>query len=281
MEITLANERAFQLQPQISLADARAIVQDKRTGLVAGTVGRMLSRPKPEDIVLTYAEQRLEPFWQVTIHARTVFDRTAEYTVQASGQEVQRVTLLGQTLPVDAKLKGGPGLRLPATEHCEEDRRHSWTFDGITGKRQSFEKQLQATAVEIPDLETFSPEDTILVPPQARATAVVRQLMSEVVKPVRGQMIHEETVEVETLDLFLRPVYAFEFNWKPKEKQVVIEFDAVTGETNTGGKALKDTVRRVFTRDLVFDMTADAAGILVPGGSIAVKLVKAVVDRRR
>jgi hypothetical protein len=37
----------------------------------------------------------------------------------------------------------------------------------------------------------------------------------------------------------------------------------------------------MLTRDLVFDITADAFGTIVPGGSIAVKLVKAVVDRNR
>jgi hypothetical protein len=35
----------------------------------------------------------------------------------------------------------------------------------------------------------------------------------------------------------------------------------------------------MVNRDMLFDITADAAGLLVPGGSIAVKLVKAVVDR--
>ena len=36
----------------------------------------------------------------------------------------------------------------------------------------------------------------------------------------------------------------------------------------------------MLTRDLLFDITADAVGMFVPGGSIAVKLVKAVVDRK-
>jgi hypothetical protein len=35
----------------------------------------------------------------------------------------------------------------------------------------------------------------------------------------------------------------------------------------------------VVTRDLIFDVTADAVGAIVPGGSIAVKLIKAVVER--
>jgi len=36
----------------------------------------------------------------------------------------------------------------------------------------------------------------------------------------------------------------------------------------------------MLTRDLVFDVTADAVGLIVPGGSIAVKLVKAIADRK-
>ena len=47
----------------------------------------------------------------------------------------------------------------------------------------------------------------------------------------------------------------------------------------TGGKKLGDQIRGMLTRDLLFDVTADAVGMIVPGGSIAVKLVKAVVDR--
>jgi hypothetical protein len=105
--------------------------------------------------------------------------------------------------------------------------------------------------------------------------------MSEVVKPVQAQTILEERVDVEAIDLFFRPVYAFEYEWTPKNKRVVIEFDALTGDTRTDGKKLGDQIKGIWTRDLLFDLTADAVGVFVPGGSIAVKLVKAVVDRKK
>ena len=82
-----------------------------------------------------------------------------------------------------------------------------------------------------------------MVPPQARATAVVRQVMSEVVKPVQAQMIHEERVDVEAIDLYFRPVYAFEYEWAAKNKRVVVEYDALTGEIRAGGKRLGDQIR--------------------------------------
>jgi hypothetical protein len=122
----------------------------------------------------------------------------------------------------------------------------------------------------------------LVIPPQVRATAVVRQVMAEVVKPVQqAQIIHEERVDVETIDLNFRPVYAFEYEWAAKNKKAVVEFDALTGEMNTGGKRWSDQIKGMVTRDLLFDVTADAVGMIVPGGGIAVKLVKAVVDRGR
>jgi len=51
------------------------------------------------------------------------------------------------------------------------------------------------------------------------------------------------------------------------------------GDIRSGGKKWSDQIKGILTRDLFFDVTADAVGMLVPGGSIAVKLVKAVVDR--
>lgn len=279
MDISLASERAFRLVPQTPLDVARVRVDDKRTNLVAGMVGALLSRPKPEEIQLLSTENRLEPFWQVTISTRTVYDRGRSYTLNVGGPEVKSLTVLGQKVAVDPKIKGGPGVVFDAVEHCVDEGRITRTFDGVAGTQADFSKYLTFTAEQIADLAGFAPEGVLVVPPQARATAVVRQVMSEAVKSVQAQMIHEERVDVEAIDLYFRPVYAFEYEWAAKNKKVIIEYDGMTGETRTGGKKLQDQIKNLLTRDLLFDVTADAVGMIVPGGSIAVKLVKAVVDR--
>ncbi len=279
MDIALADEKAFHLPPQVTLDEARARADEKRTNLVAGTMGALISRPKPEEIQLLSTEHRLEPFWHIAVSSRTVYDRSRTYTVAVGGSEVQTVTVLGQGLNVDPKAKGGAAFTLEAVEHCRDERRLSQTFDGIAGQKADLGKYLSFTKEEIADLANFTPPGALVVPPQARATAVVRQLMTEVIKPVQAQVIHEERVDVETIDLYFRPVYAFEYEWAAKSKRVVIEYDALTDETRTGGKKLRDQIKGVLTRDLLFDVTADAVGMIVPGGSIAVKLVKAVVDR--
>jgi hypothetical protein len=135
-------------------------------------------------------------------------------------------------------------------------------------------------ALEIISLETFKPDGVLVVPPQARATAVVRQVMSEVVESVQAQVIHEERVDVSVMDLYFHPIYAFEYEWAAKNKRVVVEYDGLTGEVHSGGKRLGEQIRGMLTRDLLFDVTADAVSMIVPGGGIAVKLVKAVVDRK-
>ena len=281
MDIYLAAEHVFHLIPQVTLDVARDRVEQKKANLVAGTVGALLSRPKPEEIQLIGTENRLEPFWHIAIAARTVYDRNRTYTVGVSGPEVQRVNILGQEVVVDPKAKGGPALTLSGVEHCLEEQRASRTFDALSGEKADFSKHLPAAKTEIADLAAFAPEGMLVVPPQVRATAVVRQVMAEVVRPVQAQVIHEERVEVETIDLNFRPVYAFEYEWAAKGKRTVVEFDAVLGETRTGGKRLSDQIKSMLTRDLLFDVTADAVGMIVPGGGIAVKIVKAMVDRKK
>lgn len=279
MEIYLADERAFHLVPLITLDVAHDRLEQKKTNLVAGTVGALLSRPKPEEIQMISVESRLEPFWLVSAFVRTAFDRNSSYTIPVSGAEVKTVSALGQDLPVTANPKGGASFTINGQEHCVEERRANFGFDGA-GVKVDMGKYLACAKTEISDWEHFAPEGTLVVPPQARATTVVRTVLAEMIKPVQAQIIHEERLNLETIELNFRPVYALEYEWAAKGKRVVLEFDAITGDMRSGGKKLSDQIKNMVTRDLIFDVTADAVGMFVPGGSIAVKLVKAVVDHK-
>ncbi len=48
MEISLAEEHAYYFVPQISLEIARDRIEKKKTSLVAGMFGNLISRPNPE-----------------------------------------------------------------------------------------------------------------------------------------------------------------------------------------------------------------------------------------
>jgi hypothetical protein len=280
MEISLAEERAYYFVPQISLEVARDRIEKKKTTLVAGMFGNLLSRPNPSDIQVVSEEHRLEPYWVVTAASRTSYDRQQVYTIPIKGEEVREVTVLGEKLTVTSK--GSPSLTLNGTEHCVEERRVTRFFDGLSGQKEDLSRFQSFTKSAITDIGEFAPDGMLVVPPQMRATAIIRQVLSEVIQPVtKAQVIHEERVDVETIELNFRPVYALEYEWASKGKRVVVEFDALLGEMHSGGKKWSDQIKGIITRDLFFDVTADAVGMLVPGGSIAVKLVKAVVDRKK
>jgi hypothetical protein len=280
MDISLTEERAYHYNPQFNPEVARDRVEQKKVQLMAGTVGSLFGQIKPEDIQFLGMENRLEPYWLVTISSRTVYDRARKYSVSVSGVEVNSVSILGQELPVEMKDKLN-SFSLDAIEHCQQNIRITRAFMGVQGVSTDPDKYTSFAKTLIPDLNTFTPEGVLVVPPQLRASAVARQVIGEVLRPVQNaHTIHEERVDVETLDLNFLPVYAFEYERTSKGKRAVIEFNGLTGEINSGGSKLQDQFKGIVTRDLIFDVTADAVGMLVPGGSIAVKLVKAVVDQK-
>ena len=282
MDIYLATEHAYHFIPQFNVEVARDRVEQKKVNLIAGTLGSLFSRAKPEELQLVTVENRVEPFWLLEASSRTVYDRARTYTIPAGGSEVRSVTVMGTDFPVVPQPKGDNAFTLTGVEHCVQELKSRQTFDGITGTRVDLLKYAGAAKTEIADLTTFAPEGVLVVPPQVKANAVVRQVTADVVQPVQNvQTIHEERVDIETVDLNFRPIYAFEYEWAAKNKRVVIEFDPLTGEIRSGGKRWSDQIKSMVTRDLIFDITADAFGTLVPGGSIAVKLVKAVVDRKK
>ncbi len=280
MDISLAEEHAYYFVPQISMDVGRDRIERKKTTLVAGMFGNLISRPNPAEIQVVSVENRLEPYWVVTVASRTAYDRQQVYTIPIKGEEVHEVTVLGQKLMINAK--GNPSLTLNGIEHCVQEHRLTRYFDGLSGQKADLSRFQSFTKTEITNLEQFAPEGMLVVPPQTRATAIVRQVLAEIIQPVsKAQIIHEERVDVELIEANFRPVYAFEYEWASKGKRVVVEFDALLGEIQTGGKKWSDQIKGILTRDLFFDVTGDALGMIVPGGSIAVKLVKAVVDRSK
>ena len=107
----------------------------------------------------------------------------------------------------------------------------------------------------------------------------MRQLLTGMLKPLQADTVHEESITFEQIDLYFRPWWAFEFHWKVKDKKGVVELDAVTGEMRNS-QALMARLSRSVTRDSLFDIGADTVGLLVPGGSIAVKVAKMAIDHQ-
>ena len=273
MDIHVADEQAYVLCETLSWEQAKEKAWDKKTAMF-GTISRFFL--KGEDIEITYNERRYEPFWHIVCNAHYVYDRNHAWNIRVSGSEVKRITIRDEDFDVPTdRLE----VAISGVEHCREDYHSDVIIDGTDGAERDWSAYLQFKAEPIA-LESFAPEQSIVVPAQIRASSVVRQVLSEMLKPVQADVVLEERVSIEAIDLYYKPVYAFEYFWHSKDKRTVAEFDGLTGEVSREGEALRQQIGEVFNRDVLFDVGADVVGMLVPGGSIAVRVVKAVTDKQ-
>ncbi len=280
MEIALADQHIFVLDDKLTAQDIQQRAMDKRAGAFGSGIGGLLQRPKAEEIELTNSQHRLEPFWHVGGQARYVYDRSHDYTVPASGAEVREVTLHGNTYPVGGAAGRGAFV-IQTVEHCRDEVRQDLYVEGVSGQPVPDAVALLAgPRREVADLNAAGENGAVVLPPAQHASSLVRQLMASMMKPVQADTIAEESMTVEHIDLYLRPWWAFEFHWKPKDRRGVVEIDGLTGQMRPG-QALMPKLQRMVNRDTLFDIGADTAGLLVPGGSIAVKVARLAIDQRK
>lgn len=280
MKIDVAKKRILILKDQITFKDAEKKAWEKKTSAfdAFSKVASFLSRPKDDDFELTYSEHRYQPFWHVIATARYVYDRNATYQVSVGSKEVRSVTLLSN------KFEETNGhIHVPVIEHCVQDEKDEVFVDGVSGKNNpALSEYIKKTATEVAGkIEKIIPKDSILVPPTTRVSALMRDSLSKMIKGIQADKILEEHVEVSAIELYYRPVYAFQFAWKSKRKDGIIEIDAVTGAITSGDRIFREYLGKVLDQDFLFDIGADAVGMFIPGGSIAVKAARKYMGSKK
>jgi hypothetical protein len=275
MDIIFGEEQIFRLLPTLSMDDAREKAWDKKTSVFGSGLTGLFSRPKSEDVKITYNEFRYEPFWHIACNVRYEYDRTRSYSVPVLAPEVKRVTVEGKDYTIAAESRQ---FAITGTEHCVEESGTDVIFDAVRGKEQKWEKYLRFGKETVIDIDKLSSDGCIVVMPEMRASAAVRQVLASMLRPIQADTIHEEKANIHIVDLYFRPVYAFEYKWESKGKTTVAEFDGLTGVMTSGGVTLRQQFEKMITRDLIFDVGADAANLLLPGSSIALKVAKSMVS---
>jgi hypothetical protein len=279
VDIRLGEPRIISLRQQLPDEELLRRAEEKKTAALGTGLGGLLSRPKPDDVVLGARQRRVEPFWHVSATAHYVYDRTRTYAVPASEGDVRSVTFLGQDLPIVSSGKNPPSFGLSVLEHCTEDLGEEAYVDGTTGAQvANGASLLTGPRTDVDDPATLAADGTLVVAPEQRASAIVRQLLAKLMRPLQADAVFEELLEVDHLELVYRPVWAFEFSLPARDRRGVVEVDGLTGEARTA-TALKLQISRHVSREALFDIGADTVGLLVPGGSIAVKLARVAIYR--
>ncbi|HNT75260.1 MAG TPA: hypothetical protein PKH77_09595 [Anaerolineae bacterium] len=278
MEIRLADERAFFMEAQLSIDQAEGRAWSRKVDAFGAMakMGSLLQRPKDDDFKLIYKEHRYEPFWHIVCAARYVYERRKDYPLTLTDPVVKSVTIQNQDYPVVDKK-----ITLTGLEHCLEELHEDVFFDGLTTqKAPGMADYLKFTATEIPqdDLDDFSAGAAIVVPPAARASAVVHEVLIGMIKSVQAERILEDTIDVERIDLYYRPVYAFQYRWLSKEKDAILEYDGLTGQWQSGGKVFQQYMGKIIDPTFLFDVGVETVDLLVPGGGLAIKLAMKGID---
>lgn len=268
MDINLGEEKIVELSAGLSADDIRAKAMAKRIDAF-GQLARFVQRPKPEEIEIIQTEKRFEPFWFGSAKARYSYDRRHRYEVQVL-PEVQSVTFYEHDH--SAQHDHGHWFPLDAMEHCVEENKRELMLDPVRGEERDYSKYLNYAKNVVPNLEALQADGALVLSPEVRSSFLVRKLVQLLMKTFQADKIHEERIDVEEVVLYFRPVYAYEYSWKTKDKRAIVEFDALTGEARAEGGQIKKQVVNVLENDALFDIGADAVGTVLPGANIAVKL---------
>ncbi len=281
MKITTAEERVFVFKEQLSQEQAEGRAWGRKLDAF-GTLSKMtsfLQKPKDEDFEMIYKEHRYQPFWHVVCKAAYDYERTSSFAISVPRSEVKSVTIAGIDQPVSNQK-----VTISGIEHCHEDLNQQEFVDGISathsdGLHDYFKYQTLEIAQD--QLSGFAPEGVIVVPPTTKASTIVREILSKLIKGISADTIHEESVEIEHIDLYYRPVYAFQYRWKTKAKEAILECDALTGKLQIGESVFQQYAGKVLDPGFLFDVGMDALDLIVPGGGLVAKLAKKGIESSR
>jgi len=281
VDFKIAKERVFLLQDKLTQEEAQAKSLEKKVEIFGkfNQLASLLSKPKDDDFEMTYSEHRYDPFWHINSRAHYVYERKTDYQIPVNGEEVKTVTVHKEDFEVTNK-----HIHVPVLEHCRQSFEEESYINGLNGQKQSqFKQYIEEIAQEVEPEKINSnvKKDDIVIPPQARVSAIMREMLARMIHGIQADKILEENIEVSCIDLYFRPVYSFKYLWKSKKKEAIAEIDGITGEVISGSRTFQEYLGKVIDADFLFDIGADAAGTFIPGGSIAVKVAKKYIDSKK
>ena len=278
MDVKLPEERALILAENFDMDGAEMRAATKKIdafGTLAKVTG-FLAKPKDEAFELIYRERRLQPFWSLACTATCAYERTREHAIKLA-PEVRQATVAGEVHAL-----AGHELRLQVLESCREEIRKEAVFDALTGQaapdlvsRLKFTAQVASAEM----LAAAARGGTVVVPPQAKASVVVREVLSGLMGRIEADKMLEETVEFEAIDLYYRPVYAFRYRRNGKE--AVVEVDGLTGEAKAGGTTFEAYLGKVLEPRFLLDVGAEAANLFLPGATLVKVIVAKGIEMRQ
>ncbi len=278
MDVKLPDERVLILGETFDMEGAEMRAATRKIDAF-GTLAKMaglLAKPKDQEFELVYRERRLQPFWSIACTAVCAYERTRQHSIKLA-PEVRQATVAGELHAVT-----GHELTLQVLETCREEMRREATYDALSGQaapdlagRLKFNSEVASEE----RLAAAAKSGTVVVPPQAKASVVVREVLSGLIGKIEADKMLEETVTFDTIDLYYRPVYAFRYRRGGKE--AVVEVDGLTGEAKAGGATFEAYLGKVLEPRFLLDVGAEAANLFLPGATLVKVIVAKGIEMRQ
>jgi hypothetical protein len=279
MEVEIAEERILVFADRVGPHEAEGMAWAKRIEAF-GTLARMtgfLARPKDDEFEVVYREKRLQPFWRIVSRAVSIYERARDYPIVLA-PEVKSVTVDGAARTIKDRR-----IVLSGYESCEEETRRQVLVDGLTeAPDDGLAAYLDFAAAEADadQLAALAQQQVVLVPPKVKASGLVRDAVSKAIGKIEADKILEERVELEAVELYYRPVYAFRYRRAGKE--AVVEVDGLTAAVSTTGTTFEEHLGKILEPKFLLDIGAEAANIFIPGATVAkLAIVKSLELREK
>ncbi|HLY79382.1 MAG TPA: hypothetical protein VKQ70_08415, partial [Caulobacteraceae bacterium] len=266
MEVAIAEERILVFADRVGAEVAEAKAWGRRVEAF-GTLARMsglLARPKDEEFEIIYREKRLQPFWRIASRAIAKYERDRSYAISLA-PEVTRVVIDGRERDIE-----GHKTSVAGRESCEEEARRQALVDALTGAEVlglAAYLDFASTEADGALLASLAAENTVVVPPKVKASGLVRDAVAKAIGKIDADQILEERVELEAVDLYYRPVYAFRYRRAGKE--AVVEVDGLSGDATVAGTTFEQHLGKIMEPKFLLDVGAEAANLFIPGATVA------------
>ena len=269
MEVAIADERILVFPDRIGPHEAEGRAWAKRIDAF-GTLARMsglLARPKDDEFEVVYREKRLQPFWRIASTAISVYEQARNFAPDPCWQpgRLTKVSIDGQDRPI-----GDHRIVIVGQESCEEESQREVLVDALTGAESTALTAYLEFAVDEADaaaLASLAEQQVVIVPPTVKASGLVRDAVVKAIGKIEADRILQERVDLEVVDLYYRPVYAFRYRRQGKE--AVVEADGLTGSVSTAGSTFEQHLGKILEPKFLLDIGAEAANIFIPGATVA------------
>jgi len=264
MDVRLTEERILVLPDYFDLESAGARAHPRRIdafGTLAKVAG-LMGKGRGDEVELIYRERRLQPYWGLACTAVCAYERTRRHALKLPPEVVQ-VGVGGDSYAVK-----GREAQVNVLETCRQEIRREAVFDALTGaKGPDIPASARAAARRVePQVLADLADGTVVVPPQAKAPVVIRDMLATLGPKIEADRLVEETVSFEQVDLVYRPTYAFRYRRAGKE--AVVEVDGVTGEAKLGGKTFEAYLGKVLEPRFLMEVGAETLNLFIPGATL-------------